>query len=113
MVTMYGMSEAIGPRYLDHDDRQPFLGAELAAPNRPSPETARLIDAEVANILDRGWKVATGAIESEWAAHGRLVEALLEHETLESEALAALVGPPSSGPRASEPAGEPARSSTG
>ena len=101
MVTVYGMSEAVGPRYLDQDDRRPFLGAELAANHQLSPETARLVDDEVARILDHGWKKATQILEREESSLRTLVDALLEHESLEGEELTALLAPPNSGPRAS------------
>jgi cell division protease FtsH len=80
MVGRFGMSEAIGPvAVLDGRQDGPLLpGSEPA-----SEETKHLVDQEVRRIVDEAYHDVTELLrENRWRLDG-LVQALLEHETLD------------------------------
>ncbi len=93
MVTMYGMSEAIGPAY--YGLRTP---TRLAPPPAEvggidcSEETARGIDAAVRELLDGAARRAEEILTRERATLDRVAGRLLEVETLGASQLAELVG---------------------
>ncbi len=92
MVTEFGMSDQLGPqRILDGGDA-PFLGRDAARPGSVSPETSAQVDAEVGRLVDEASERAVAIIEAHRAVLDRIVGALLEHETLEDDALASLLG---------------------
>jgi len=61
MVCRWGMSDAVGPVVFKREEQQVFLGRELAQPQDFSDATAKLIDDEVTNLLERaerrGWEL--------------------------------------------------------
>ncbi|MFM7508272.1 MAG: ATP-dependent zinc metalloprotease FtsH [Actinomycetota bacterium] len=91
MVTEFGMSEKLGPqRYLEAVDA-PFLGRDAARPPAVSPETSSQVDAEVGRLVEDAEHRATTIIEANRDVLDSVVDALLESETLEDEALASLL----------------------
>jgi len=76
MVCELGMSD-LGPTvYSDFDDD--------GRPRPLSPEAARAVDAEVRRLLDGAHHQALAVLEGEREALDRIVEALLDKETLTS-----------------------------
>ncbi|SPQ93876.1 AAA+ ATPase domain-containing protein [Plasmodiophora brassicae] len=71
MVTKWGMSDKVGP--IDHDER---------SMKDISPETRRLIDGEIRNLLDLSKDRATALLQSHRTDLERIAKALLEYETL-------------------------------
>lgn len=82
MVTLWGMSDKIGPMNVGKDDSQVFLGRELARHETFSEETARLIDSEVRNIIVNSHKTAMEILNSHKDLLKVLAEELLDRETL-------------------------------
>jgi cell division protease FtsH len=99
MVASYGMSEAIGPVHHEIDDEHPFLGRQVATSNGASDATSHIIEREIKQTLEAALHQATSAVERERETFDELVDQLLEHETLESEALEMILGPRESGDR--------------
>ena len=93
MVAHYGMSEAVGPVYHQHRTDHPFLGQSLATEGATSDATVHAIEQEVRRVLSEASAEATKALQTHRAAFDRLVNALLEHETLERDALERVLGP--------------------
>ena len=95
MVTIWGMSERLGPVALNHSDDNPFLGREIVQEHRHySEHTAQVIDEEVAKILHSAADRAKRCLNE---YHNKLVElseALLEREELDEEAIREILGPP-------------------
>ncbi|HYB98034.1 MAG TPA: ATP-dependent zinc metalloprotease FtsH [Candidatus Limnocylindrales bacterium] len=94
MVTRWGMSDAVGlvqlaPRV------NPFLGTQDMAGPRPfSDETARLIDTEVQRIIGDCHDQARSLLTRHRRELEALVEALLEHETLDEQQILDVTGLP-------------------
>jgi cell division protease FtsH len=85
------MSESLGPLTYGKRREQIFLGREIAQHRDHSEATAVEIDREVRKIVigccDRTHQI----LEEQAAALTRVAEALLEHELLDAEQIAALV----------------------
>jgi cell division protease FtsH len=93
MVAHYGMSEALGPVRYDVQEEHAFLGQRIATETGTSDATVHAIETEARKLLGRALAAATAAITAHRARLERLVAALLEHETLERDALDDLLGP--------------------
>src|SRR5690606_15640202 len=87
MVAQYGMSDRIGPLYLEHHTEHPFLGQRLATDGSVSEATIRAIEEEATRLLKKAAGEATAIIVRHRHALDRLVDALLEQETLERPAI--------------------------
>jgi cell division protease FtsH len=83
MVCQYGMSD-LGPLAFGKKEEQIFLGREIAQHRDFSEDTAIKIDREVKKIVSEQYARATKILEDNREAMDRLVEALLEHESLDS-----------------------------
>lgn len=99
MVTLWGMSERLGPVAFQQSDENPFLGRELAHEHRQySEHTAQIIDEEVAKILHSAADRAKRTLLEHADDLERLSEALLEREEIDQDELEALIGPSVNGP---------------
>ncbi len=83
MVCQYGMS-GLGPLAFGKKEEQIFLGREIAQHRDFSEDTAIKIDLEVKRIVSEQYARATKILEENRESMDRLVEALLEHESLDS-----------------------------
>ena len=83
MVCQYGMS-ALGPLAFGKKEEQIFLGREIAQHRDFSEDTAIKIDVEVKRIVSEQYARATKILEENRESMERLVDALLEHESLDS-----------------------------
>ena len=92
MVGRWGMSPRIGPIAVlpAEGAAQPFL----ADGSGPSPATRELVDAEARRIVDECYARAVEVLRNNRDRLDRLAEALLEHETLDSDAAYAAAGVP-------------------
>ena len=85
MVTVYGMSEKLGPISYDSSDRSIFIGRDFGTTKSYSEETAALIDEEVKRIFDE----AAARCEEILSAHSdeltAIAEYLLVHESMEAD----------------------------
>lgn len=85
-VTVFGMSEAIGPLSFGQDDDQTLY--------RPySEKTAQLIDHEVNSIVAESYQRSVNLLEEHKVKLHALAEALLEKEVIGSEDLVRILGP--------------------
>lgn len=91
MVCELGMSERIGPITLGRRHGNPFLGRDIFEDRNYSDEVARLIDEEVKNIIETNYKRAKEILQSNKDKLEKLVEILLQKETLEKEEIDALL----------------------
>jgi cell division protease FtsH len=83
MVAHYGMSERIGPVYYEHQSEHPFLGQRIATDGGTSDATISAIETEARRILGGALEAAKRVITSHRDKFDRLVQLLLEEETLE------------------------------
>lgn len=94
MVTHWGMSERLGPVAYRSGEEHPFLGREIMQEHREfSEHTARLIDEEVAEIMHNADQRARKLLAEHRDKLDRLAQALEEKEMLDTDEIAALIGP--------------------
>ena len=91
MVTKYGLSETLGPLSYDEDEGEVFLGRPVTQRTQMSDETARRIDEEVRAIVDRNYARARSILEDHRAVLDAMAEALMAHETLDSDQIDVLM----------------------
>ncbi|MCA9989646.1 MAG: cell division protein FtsH, partial [Anaerolineales bacterium] len=94
MVMQYGMSASLGLRTYGEQQGNIFLGREFGQNRDYSEEAARLIDEEVRVILDRNYGRAKEVITQNRAQLVRLVDKLIEVETLDREQFEELMNAP-------------------
>ncbi|MGN0764495.1 MAG: ATP-dependent zinc metalloprotease FtsH [Aristaeellaceae bacterium] len=90
MVTQFGMSDKIGPVYLD-SDQEVFVGMEFGQSRGYSEEVAARIDAEVRRLLDEAYAMAVKAISDHRDRFDALVDALLKMDTVSRKEFKALM----------------------
>ncbi len=81
MVTMFGMSDEIGPVYLD-SDQEVFVGMEFGQTRPFSEETAAKVDAEIKRLCEECYQIAYNALAENRERLDLLTETLLKHETI-------------------------------
>lgn|GEM_PF-51101 len=91
MVTRYGMTEALGSQVYGEANHEVFLGRDYGSTPDYSEETARRIDEEVAKIMRQAHDVAASVLTERRAQLEMIASVLLERETVEGEALEALL----------------------
>ena len=95
MVMNWGMSDALGPVGYRAGEAHPFLGMELSEPKEYSEATAELIDQEVRRLLTQAETHVSELLGSHAEQLQQLIDALLEHESLDRQQLIKLLGDPS------------------
>jgi len=94
MVAHYGMSEEVGPVYHEHHAEHPFLGQTLATDGGVSDATTHAIESEARRILGRSLEEAKLRIGEHRDRLDKLVDVLLDQESIEGTALLDLLGEP-------------------
>jgi len=92
MVTRFGMSEKLGPQTFGEANHEVFLGRDFSANADYSPEIAYEIDKEISRLIDEGYEKARSILSEHRETLDRMATVLVERETLEGPALAALLG---------------------
>lgn len=87
MVTKWGLSEKLGPFAYEEDDNS---GSYITGPtgskaNYFSPETGKIIDAEVQDIINRCYEKATQILHDNRAKLDVMAEALMQYETIDAK----------------------------
>ncbi len=91
MVREWGMSDRVGPMAWS-SQQQVFLGEDLMTSGREySDDTAKLLDEEVARILNDQEARATDLLVKHRRGLELVAEALLEHETIDGREVANLI----------------------
>ena len=94
MVTLWGMSERLGPVAYQKSEDNPFLGREMAHDHRMHSEhTAQIIDEEVAKILHTAADRAKRTLNDYSEQLIKLSEELITREVLDQDDIAELIGP--------------------
>jgi cell division protease FtsH len=109
MVGRWGMSTAIGPvAVLPRDGTGPFVPGT----SEVSPDTQKLVDAEVRRIVDEAHREVLDLLQQNRSKLDSLASALLEHETLDEEDAYAAAGVQRAATATAEPYATAARSRT-
>ena len=87
MVTVYGMSEALGTiRYAgDHGDDEVFLGRDFNTTKGITDHTAALIDAEIKKIIDEAYANAKALLAANRNKLDFIAEFLVKNEIMDDE----------------------------
>lgn len=91
MVTRLGMSDELGTQVFGEAQHQVFLGRDYADHQDYSEETARRIDAEVQRIMREAHERAVEIISARREQMDLMARVLLERETVEGDAVTALL----------------------
>jgi len=91
MITQFGMSEKLGLASLEGPRHATFLMVPTQSPKEYSEETARLIDAEVKQILSEAHTKARVILDAHRGALEELAKLLLEKEVVDRPALQAIL----------------------
>ncbi len=84
MVTRFGMSD-LGPLSLEGQQSEVFLGRDLMSRSEYSDEIATQIDAQVRALIQHSYETAIQLIRENRAVIDRLVDLLVEKETIDGE----------------------------
>jgi len=92
MVTRWGMGK-LGLIAFKTDEQQPFLGYEISQGRDYSEETAARIDQDVRRLLDEAHEEVRRRLNEGRDRLDRLVDALLQEETIDIDQLNRILGP--------------------
>lgn len=87
MVTVYGMSDVLGPIVLGEREEMIFLGREISEQRNYSETKAAQIDVEVSKIIENAQKVALNVLKKHKAILKTLAQKLIKEETVEGREL--------------------------
>ncbi len=91
MITEYGMSNTLGPQRLGSGGGEVFLGKDQGGQADYSEELAARIDEEATALVEHAHLQARAVLEEHRTVLDELAAHLIEHETLEGEALDAML----------------------
>ncbi|WP_164975909.1 ATP-dependent zinc metalloprotease FtsH [Vibrio cholerae] len=84
MVTQWGFSEKLGPMLYAEDEGEVFLGRSVTQTKHMSDDTAKLIDDEVRQIIDRNYERARQIIMDNMDIMHVMKDALMKYETIDA-----------------------------
>ncbi len=84
MVTQWGFSEKLGPLLYADDEGEVFLGRSVTQTKHMSDETARIIDKEIRDLINRNYERARQLIESNMDIMHAMKDALMKYETIDA-----------------------------
>jgi len=85
MITEWGMSDKLGMIAYGDNSQEVFLGHSVTQNKNVSEATAREIDGEIKDIIDRAYAKARRLLTENVEELHRLARGLLEHETLSGD----------------------------
>ncbi len=91
LVTVYGMSDALGPMTFGEHHEMIFLGREISEQKNYSEKVAAKIDQEVASFIEKAYRVANDLLKKYKRHLTNIAERLIEVETIEREDFEKLV----------------------
>jgi len=84
MVTKWGLSEKLGPLTYSEEDGEVFLGHSVTKHKEISDETARIIDSEIREVIDRNYRRAETILREHQDKLHLMADALIKYETLDT-----------------------------
>jgi cell division protease FtsH len=91
MVTRWGLTPGMGPVAYAEDENEVFLGRAVTQHKQISDDTARRLDAEVRDIIDRNYQRARALLLENIDKLHAMAQALVEVETLDRSQIDALM----------------------
>ncbi len=84
MVTQWGLSEKMGPMLFAEEEGEVFLGRTSAKSMHMSDETAKAIDDEVKDFIDRNYQRAEQILKDNMDILHAMKDALMQYETIDA-----------------------------
>ncbi|WMY96997.1 MAG: ATP-dependent zinc metalloprotease FtsH [Arsenophonus sp.] len=84
MVTQWGFSQRLGPLLYAEEETEIFLGRSVGKANQISDETARIIDEEIKEIVNRNYKRARQILNNHMDILHAMKDALMKYETIDA-----------------------------
>jgi cell division protease FtsH len=84
MVSKWGFSDVMGPMTYAEDEQEVFLGRSMTQTRQVSPETAKLLDAEVRGLIDRCYGRARQLLMDNMDKLHAMSRALMKYETIDA-----------------------------
>lgn len=84
MVTKWGLSEKLGPLTYTEDEGEVFLGRSITQHKNLADDTARVIDEEIRDVIDRNYERASSVLNGHLDILHLMANALIKYETIDS-----------------------------
>jgi cell division protease FtsH len=84
MVTQWGFSDKLGPLLYAEEEGEVFLGRSVTQTKHMSDDTAKLIDDEIRQIIDRNYARARQILEENMDIMHAMKDALMKFETIDA-----------------------------
>lgn len=84
MVTQWGFSDKLGPLLYAEEEGEVFLGRSMSQSKHMSDDTAKLIDDEIRQIIDRNYDRAKRILEENMDIMHAMKDALMKYETIDA-----------------------------
>ena len=84
MVTQWGMSDRLGPMLYAEEDGEVFLGRSMAKAKHMSDDTARIIDTEIKQIINRNYDRSKQLLLDNMDVLHAMKDALMKYETIDA-----------------------------
>ena len=92
MVTKWGLSEKLGPLAYSEDEGEVFLGRSVTQHKNLADDTARVIDEEIRDVIDRNYNHAETLLKDNMDILHAMSDALMKYETIDSDQIDQLMG---------------------
>ena len=83
MVTKWGLSDRLGPLSYSEDEGEIFLGRSVTQHKNVGDDTARIIDEELRNFIDRNYQRAETILKENVNILHMMADALIKYETID------------------------------
>jgi len=97
MVAQWGMSDKVGPMFVDRGEEHPFLGRKLTEGKSYSEELAALMDQEIRALVLAAESRAGEILQANRESLEKVAQALLAEEVLDAARIEAVIGHPKRG----------------
>ncbi len=85
MVTQWGLSSKMGAQLYAEEEGEVFLGRSMSKQANVSDETARAIDEEIKNVIDRNYERAETLLKDNMDILHAMKDALMKYETIDAK----------------------------
>ncbi len=91
MVTKWGLSEKLGPLAYSEDEGEVFLGRSVTQHKNIADDTARVIDEEIRDFIDRNYQRAEVLLKENMDVLHSMSDALMKYETIDASQISQLM----------------------
>ena len=84
-VTVWGLSEVMGPINFGAGEEEVFLGKSMSKTSQVSGQTANMIDEEIRKLVDRNYQSATKLLKDNLPKLHAMADALMKYETIDKD----------------------------